>query len=335
MKISHLGEWDLIDQISKRFSRPLPPGTIGIGDDTAVLPSHSGKSQLVTTDMLVEGTHFLADRISAPDLGYKSLAVNLSDIASMGGQPTSVFLSLGLPGHIESGWVDGFFNGFQELADTHCVNLLGGDTTESKSGIVINVTVLGEIETQFIRLRSQARPGDWICVTGCLGDSIAGLNFLLHPEIESSFSNILRQRHWRPKPYVTEGQWLARQTGLHAMMDVSDGLHLTLKEISRRSQCGIEVDLGHLPVSAELREAGRKLGWNVPEMAAAGGEDYVLLFTVSTDSLQELQKNYEKEFQSKIHPIGRITNSGSMVYLQNGVKFEGDFKIWNHFSGKN
>ena len=202
--MSHIGEFDLIRRISAQFkndqrfaqvpgdrgagsetSSGTPAGSeassgvVGIGDDCAVMPQREGLDTLVTTDLLVEDRHFLLSDVSPEQLGWKSAAVNISDIAAMGGRPTAAFLSIALPASVSAEWVDKFIAGFRELSARFGVPLLGGDTSASPDKLFINVTVLGECPHGRALLRSGARPGDLICVTGPLGNSAAGLKLIL------------------------------------------------------------------------------------------------------------------------------------------------------------
>ena len=178
MKVTEIGEFGLIRRFSPPFLAPLAAGELGIGDDCAVLPLPDGSVLLATTDMLVEDIHFLRRAIPPADLGWKSLAVNLSDIAAMGGSPHAAFLSLALPRDVEVEWVDSFFAGLKELAEESGTELLGGDTTRSPERVVVNIAVLGGARPDRVKLRSGARPGDAVCVTGFLGDSGGGLELV-------------------------------------------------------------------------------------------------------------------------------------------------------------
>jgi thiamine-monophosphate kinase len=277
MKLSELGEFGLIAKIRERF--PAPDGVTGIGDDCAVLPQNTGHQTLVSTDMLVEGTHFLLDRIPPYDLGWKSAAVNLSDIAAMGGQPTGTFLSLALPVSTDSDWVDEFLRGYADISARFSTPLLGGDTTASPDRICINVTVLGEAPYATARKRGDAKKGDLICVTGPLGDSAAGLKAILVSVERDPDVQKLIERHYRPMPRVAEGQQLRLNLGVHAMMDVSDGIGSDLMHILEASEMNAEIKLDALPFSLALKHVCQRFGWDPAELAVCGGEDYELLFT--------------------------------------------------------
>lgn len=277
MKLSELGEFGLIAKIRERF--PAPDGMTGIGDDCAVLPQNTGHQTLVSTDMLVEGTHFLLDRIPPYDLGWKSAAVNLSDIAAMGGQPTGTFLSLALPASTDSEWLDEFLRGYADVSARFSTPLLGGDTTGSPDRICINVTVLGEAPYATARKRSDAKKGDLICVTGPLGDSAAGLKAVLDSVEHDPDVQKLIERHYRPMPRVVEGQQLRLNLGVHAMMDISDGIGSDLMHILEASEMNAEINLASLPFSLALKHVCQRFGWDPAELAVCGGEDYELLFT--------------------------------------------------------
>ena len=271
------GEFGLIEWIRGLF--PVPDGVLGIGDDCAVIPQRDGLETLVTTDMLVEGSHFLLEDIDPYSLGWKSAAVNLSDIAGMGGKPVGTFLSVALPKSLDDSFLEGFFRGYKDLSDRFACPLLGGDTTASPDRMCINVTVLGSCAAGRSRKRSAAQPGDLVCVTGPLGDSAAGLKVILDKVERSEEETILRERHYRPLPRVEEGMKLAGTPGVNAMMDISDGIGSDLRHILEESGKGARVDVRSLPLSAELRTVCARRAWDPVVLALDGGEDYELLFT--------------------------------------------------------
>lgn len=333
MNISELGEFGLIDRFSKQFISGLDPNVVGIGDDCAVIPQESKHSHLVTTDMLVEDIHFLKKAISPMDLGHKSLAVNLSDIAAMGGKPLYAFLSLGLPSTMTTSWVDSFFSGFGALAGEYGVKLLGGDTTRSPGPIIVNVAIVGEIQNDRVKLRSSAQTGDVICVTNYLGDSGAGLRAILENQtLEADIQHLITQHH-KPSPHVKQGQWLTERREVNAMIDISDGVNSDIKRIMEKSSCGSIIHLDHLPISPTLYKVSTKTGWELYELAASGGEDYCLLLTVDSQSYEHLAQDYKKEFRTPLYQIGEITNqAGLLTYMKAGVRYPFETKSdFEHF----
>jgi len=318
-KLTDIGEFGLIARFSPRFLSNLPAGVVGIGDDCAVLPWKKDARLLVTTDMLVEGIHFLRDRIRPRDLGAKSLAVNLSDIAAMGGKPDSAFLSLAIPRGTGVEWLDRLFKGIGDLTASENIHLLGGDTTRSPGPVVINIAVLGRVHPARVKFRSGARPGDEVCVTGFLGDSGGGLRVLLENRRQGRDEAYLVRRHNRPRAHLAEGAWLAGKKGVTAMMDVSDGIDSDLRRIMERSGCGAAVELEELPLSGPLRRAAAVRGWNLYEVAATGGEDYCLVATVRPDCLPGIARGFERKFGRRLSRIGSITGErGKLRYRLNG-----------------
>ncbi len=271
-------EFGLIEKISAMF--PAPAGTKGIGDDCAVLQRGDGFDTLVSTDLLTEGIHFLRDRIPPRDLGWKAAAVNLSDIAAMGGTPVGTFLSLALPKDCDDAFLDAFFQGYADAAEVYVTPLLGGDTCASAGALTLNVTVLGECPHGRALLRSSARPGDLIYVTGNLGDSAAGLKAILDRIPGSAGTRSLMRRHYHPIPRIAEGLELAASEGAGAAMDLSDGLGSDLRHILKASGCGARIDVNALPLSPELKHFCQETGADPLELALCGGEDYELLFTL-------------------------------------------------------
>lgn len=274
MKLSRLGEFGLIASIQRRT--PKGRGVkIGIGDDAASVANCRAAS-LVTADLLLEGRHFDLRWMPFEDLGYKALAVNLSDIAAMVGIADYAILSLGIPPRLDSREIDAFYRGFQGLADECAVALIGGDTNAADQ-LIVSVCVIGHAAARPVR-RSGARPGDDIYVTGTLGDSALGLKFLkrrarserprLHPRA-------LIRRHRRPTPRLAAGALLAQNGLATAMIDVSDGLVQDLGHICQASGVGATIEADRLPLSAAYRALCAKDGI---APALSGGEDYELLF---------------------------------------------------------
>ena len=310
------GEFGLIDQICRQFGDLTHEGMTGIGDDCAILSQGHGRSWVVTTDMLVEEVHFLRAHISPFDLGYKSLAVNLSDVAAMGVAPCASFLSLALPAGLPEGWIEAFLEGYHALSVRYNVPLLGGDTTSSRDGLSISVTALGQGEDTHLKCRKDARPGDILFVTGRLGDSAQGLRDLLDGRWDSPFIPI----HHHPEPAVEEGVWLGSQSAVHAMMDLSDGLASDLRHILKTSRVKAEVSVEKIPTRVPV------------ELAVAGGEDYQLLCTVEAQEAPLVQQQFEARFGRPLYPIGRIVEGEPvLIWRQNGQEIHPDWKGFTHF----
>lgn len=320
MKMQQLGEFGLIDRIRKMTSVP-DPSWVGIGDDCAVIPlspetgGAPASDLLVSTDMLVEGTHFLMEDISPRQLGWKSAAVNISDIAAMGGKPIATFLSLALPKTLPEQWMQEFMEGYNEISEKYGAALLGGDTTCSPDRICINVAVLGTCPRGKARLRSAARPGDLVCVTGTLGDSAAGLRLILGGQ--KGAAPRLMDRHYTPTPRVEEGLALSCLPGVHAMMDISDGVGSDLRHILDESGVGARIDTGKLPISKELQALCSEKGWDPRELALCGGEDYELLFTMDPQETPDIPYTV----------IGEITANPTVTW-EGGSR---DYMGYKHF----
>lgn len=310
-------EFGFIDKICARFAELPLNGFEGIGDDCAVLPVADGDALLFTADLLNEGVHFLRRTTSARELGGKALAVNLSDIAAMGGRPVATLLSLALPPDAGETWAGEFMEGYRALSERYGVALVGGDTTRSGQGITINVTAIGRAPLSCIKRRSAARPGDVLFTTGALGASGAGLRDLLAGRLDTPAA----AEHRNPRPQVEEGLWLGMRREVHAMMDLSDGLASDLRHILDRSGVGAEVLLERIPVAE-----GSDL-----QTAACGGEDYKLLLTADAEGAGQLADEFLKRFGSPLHPLGRITGTRELVWLQNGNPVPLDWHGFTHY----
>ncbi|MFI3258890.1 MAG: thiamine-phosphate kinase [Rikenellaceae bacterium] len=318
-------EFGFIDQI-KALCESLPKcGCEGIGDDCAVMPIGGGRSLHFTGDMLVERVHFLREATSPYDLGRKSLAVNLSDVASMGARPVATLLSLSIPSELMGGWIEEFMRGYRDLSLEHGVALIGGDTTASKLDLAINITAIGESEDHLIKRRSGARVGDLIVVTGDLGGSGRGLRDLLNGHFESPAA----QLHKRPTARVNEGQWLARWGEIHSMMDISDGVASDLRHILKASDVGAEVELSLVPISKV--EAIEEPNCGALRDALSAGEDYELLFTCEAEAFERLATQYKERFGQPLSQIGKIVAGAELVWLDGGVAVGDDFSGFTHY----
>ena len=259
-------ESQMIRTIRERAKRKRGAVAIGIGDDCAVLRPRTGEELVVTTDLSLEGTHFLLDRHEPRSVGHRCLARGLSDIAAMGARPLAAFLSFAATAQTPQKWIDEFLAGFLTLADRYDTTLAGGDISQSQSGIVADVMVIGSAKRGRAVLRSTARPNDLIYVTGTLGGSAATLETLLAGNVPRSEST---QRHFFPEPRVQVGAYLAQRKLARAMIDCSDGLSVDLAHICEESNVGAIVNRELIPVAP-----GASF-----DQALHGGEDYELIFT--------------------------------------------------------
>ncbi|HEY7433951.1 MAG TPA: thiamine-phosphate kinase [Methylomirabilota bacterium] len=340
-RVGGLGELGLIRRIRRSAAAGTTPGIeVGIGDDAAVLSVPPGHKLLATTDLLIEDVHFRRVSATPADIGWKALAVNLSDIAAMGGIPRWALVALALPADTDVEAVDAFYAGLAEAATPHGVTVVGGDTSASPGGWMVNVTLLG-VHPGEPRLRSHARAGDAVAVTGSLGASAAGLHALeigldraRHAGLAAARLGEITRAHLRPRARIAEGRWLGQAPGVHAMMDCSDGLVTDLGHICRESGAGARVRLDRVPVAASAREAARALGGDAREWAVSGGEDYELLLTCDPAAADRLVAGLVEATGTALTVIGRIEGAaGEPVFVDADgapVAVRGGFE---HFHG--
>ncbi|MGH7384531.1 MAG: thiamine-phosphate kinase [Candidatus Rokuibacteriota bacterium] len=320
VSLGGLGERGLIRRIRRSDAASAGPGVdVGIGDDTAVLAVPPGHKLLATTDLLIEDVHFRRVSASPADIGWKALAVNLSDVAAMGGIPRWALVALAVPADTDVEAVDAFYGGMAEAAAPHGVSIVGGDTSASTGGWTINVTLLG-VHPGEPRLRSHARSGDAVAVTGSLGASAAGLHALelgLERARDSGLAGAslaeITRAHLRPRARVAEGRWLGQAAGVHAMMDCSDGLATDLGHVCRESAVGARVQLDRVPVAGAARDAARALGHDAREWAVSGGEDYELLLTCDPAAAEGLAAALSAATGTALTVIGRIEGSAGEI----------------------
>lgn len=330
MKLSRVGEFGLIEKI--RRTAPQGRGVrAGIGDDAAWLDC-PGRHLLVTTDLLIEGIHFNLHWTSFYALGYKTLAVNLSDIAAMGGSPDYLTLSLGIPVDFESGDIEEFYRGIRSLARRSGVSVVGGDTSAA-GRFFVSPALVGHCLRPPV-LRSGARAGDDLYVTGTLGDSALGLKLLKRnrrpARAEKKAADFLIRRHHFPSARLRAGALLARAGVARAMIDVSDGLLQDLGHLAKASSVGAEVWAEALPLSPAYRAvAGRKAGY-----ALSGGEDYELLFSARPKDRARLAR-LRKRLGVAVTRIGRcLAGRGVRVVDGGGKPAAFRPKGYDHFTSK-
>ena len=305
-----MAEFSIIDTY---FNRPHQVGVdLGVGDDSALLTPPPHHQLVICADTLVAGRHFPLDT-SAHAIGWKSVAVNLSDIAAMGAKPHSILLALSLP-QIDHDWLKGFSQGLYDCCDQFGVHLIGGDTTQSPH-LTLSVTALGWIETGKSVLRSGAQVNDLVVVSGTIGDAAYGLQHLGHP---------LQQRLDYPTPRCELGTILKGLAS--SMIDVSDGLAQDLGHILKASNVGAKIDLSRLPIDNALKVLSDQKQW---EYALAGGDDYELCFTISMQNYQDflqLQPNVKTTI------IGKITQQCELTFEKDGLDHPLQLNGYQHFA---
>jgi len=319
-----LGEFGLIDLLAKMAAGRDERLIIGIGDDAAAWQGDAS-IQLATVDSFIQDVHYPLGIVPWQETGWKSLAVNLSDIAAMGGLPRYALVSLALPPETELDDVTALYTGMLELAKKYGVTIVGGDISSAPL-VVISITVLGSSPQKKILTRSSAKPGELIAVTGYLGAAAAGLEMLtkklkLDPPATARF----KQAFFKPTPRITEGQLLLEQ-GVKTAIDISDGLLADLGQIGKASQVGAKIEADRVPVEPLVKAS---LGKQALELALAGGEDYELLFTTGAGIIDKVKK----AAACPVTVIGQVTaGKGVTVVDRQGKPLKLDKAGWEHFS---
>ncbi len=306
------GEFKKIDWIRKFLKRSDPRVIVDIGDDAAVLRT-SLRGLVATVDAQVEGVHFDRAYATPQDVGYRSLAVNLSDLAAMGARPRFALVSLALPDDEAEAFYQPFFVGLRALARKCGVSIIGGNLSGSPKGIFVDVTLLGEPVDKPL-LRSSAKVGDCVVLAGGVGRSAAGLALLqrLGRATAMAFSPGLCRAHLRPTPQLELGMYLAARRLATSAIDVSDGLSSELAHLAKSSQVRIEVENDALQSDATLRKAAHRLACNSGQWVWNGGEDYALLFTVRPRHLPGI----ERRFGKTVRAIGKVTEGKPGVWIR-------------------
>ncbi|MEM7549315.1 MAG: thiamine-phosphate kinase [Bacteroidota bacterium] len=336
-EIESLGEFKLIERINEKFKLKNKSSIIGIGDDAAVL-NFDDKQIVVSSDILLEGVHFDLSYAPLPHLGYKAVSVNVSDIAAMNAIPTQITVNISISNRFSVEAVDALYEGINHACEDYNVDLVGGDTTASKEGLVISITAIGKADAKDITLRNGAGKNDIICVTGDLGAAYLGLQvlerekqvFLSNPEMQPELDrySYIVQRQLKPEAKTNIIHEL-RELNIKptSMIDVSDGLASEVLHLAKSSNCGMVVYEDKLPVDDESFKTAEEFNMNIVTCALNGGEDYELLFTIQQDDFEKL-KNH-----SNIHTIGYVTDSksGNKLVTRSGTVAELKAQGWKHF----
>lgn len=316
--LRELGEWGLIAALKARFAE-VPSDWIGIGDDTAVGTLTPGWRTLTTVDMLIEDIHFRRSTTSPEDLGWKALAVNVSDIASMGGTPRWAVVGLSAPGDLDADWVLRFYDGLAESARATGTRLVGGDTVGSSGPIAISVTVIGEVERPI--LRTGARPGDVLFVTGEVGAAAAGLWCMEKPDrvdassLDRGYVNVTTRAHRRPVPQLAAAQAIGRSGCRVAMLDDSDGIARSVYLLAEANHVDVRLAVTMLPIGAATRAVAGVAGMDPVDWALFGGEDYHLVGAVAPDQWHDLTKALAG-VGAPCHAIGDVLPGAGRVWVR-------------------
>ena len=313
-------------EIIRRYfeSKDLPVSVkLGVGDDGAIIHNDPAKNLVVATDTLVSGIHFPAD--SSPcDIGYRSVVVNVSDIAAMGGKPEWMTLALSLS-ETNPEWLKGFSKGLFLAADEYSLNLIGGDLTKAEQNI-ITIQMIGEVDTDTQLLRSNAQPGELLFVTGTLGDAAAGLEQFEKKAVLNQYNQYLIERFFRPTARVDIGQAIMDYAS--SSIDISDGLIGDLKKIMSASDVGAILHIEDIPLSKEMLKIYEPK--KSQTFALSGGDDYELLFTAPAENLSKIM-DISKEIDQKITHIGNITENKNLECRKEGVIYEYQDEGYLHF----
>jgi len=337
-KIEEIGEFGLINRINSKFNSNRKSTIIGIGDDSAII-DNSKSLTLITSDMLIEGVHFDLSFFPLKHLGYKSVVVNLSDIYAMNGYPDQIILNIGISSKFSLKAIDEFYDGIKIACDEYSVDLVGGDTTSSITGMVISCTAIGTVLKKNISLRSGAKENDVLCVSGDLGRSFLGLKilqrekrvFLNNPEMQpklNSYKNII-EKQLRPVARVDIINILKENKIIpSSMIDISDGLASEILHLSEASNLGVKIFEEKLPILEETKLVAKEFNLNFSNCALNGGEEYELLFSITPNEYELIKKN-----NIDIKPIGYFTKDKSKkIVLSNDKEDELKSFGWKHFN---
>lgn len=328
--LADVGEDRIVDAITRIVAQTDPNVVQGIGDDAAAVRGWSGRHLLMTTDILVEGVHFRREWSSAHDVGWKAMAINLSDIAAMGGLARYALVSLALPQELSLRWVEDLYRGMDEAGAAFGVTVVGGNLAKTTGPITVDVTVIGEVEEDLLLRRTGARAGDKLIVTGVLGASAARLAALQHGIKMAGGGS--HDAYMRPQPRLHESRVVARSRWATAMIDLSDGLTTDLWRLCEANGLGARVDGAAVPVDGAARQIATNLGVDAFDLAISGGEDYELLMAVQPVHARALADRIRTEVGTVATLIGELTPlTQGRVIERNGHRVPLVPRGWDHF----
>lgn len=334
--MSELGERRLLDRIRARLEKvgPFDQVVIGIGDDAAVVRPTRNAHMVLTTDALIEGVHFERRFTTPADIGYRALAVNLSDLAAMGASPRWALLSFALPAALAVDEVDGLVQGVAEFAESQQVAVVGGNLTRSPGPLVVDVTAVGETQPRRLLTRSGGRAGDELFVSGTIGAAAAGLEMLKEISGRSTSPEVSQAciaKYRRPEPRVRLGVAVARARAARAAIDLSDGLSDAVCQLAAASGCGVEVDGSAVPIHEEARTWWQAAGTDPVLAALSGGDDYELLLAMPRSWSGRMRHARSRVAQPVLTRIGVLTKDrAAHLLLRNGRRemLPGGFEHW-------
>ncbi len=330
MNLKDIGEFGFIERIREGCLIRDKNVIKGIGDDCCVFKISGDLAVLLTTDMLVENVHFLLGAISPYELGRKSLAVNISDIAAMGGNPKEAVISIAIPDNVDLEFLDEVYEGMKSMAKEFDINLLGGDTTYSPQYLVINIALVGKAVEDEILYRSGARADDVIFLTGAVGSSAAGLNLVLTGSSFNGQKELLKAHH-DPFPHVKEGRIIAGMGIVSSLIDVSDGVAADLGHICAESGLGAVIEEMSIPTTPNFQAYCKQMNHDSVHLSLHVGEDYVLLGTVPPGAAGQLDEALKSE-GCEFHPIGKmVLEPGLRLQRSDGSIEPIRVRGWDHF----
>ncbi len=314
MMVREVGEFALLARLQRRLKQAdAPPVVRGIGDDCAVLRPADGHDLLVTTDTQEEGVHFRRDWSTPEDIGWRCLAVNVSDIAAMGGVPLGAVVALSLPETLAVAFAEAMYDGLSALAVACDCPVVGGNLSKSAERLSVTITVLGSTPRDGAAYRASARGGDGIWVTGDLGAAKAGLEALIHPQAVAGLpTDAVLSRYRRPRPRLREALFLRRH-GARSLIDLSDGLSSDLAHVCAASGVGARLHAERIPISDETRRVADALGLDALAVALHGGEDFELCLTAPPGAAASLEQGLRDRFDCPLTRIGTIQASAGVT----------------------